>query len=938
MQPITNEQDFETSFEFAEQARNSGDLLNAIKTYQKLLFYRLKAINQDSTDTFSNYDAIITERLGDLAWLFGLHKITERLFTGLQGLSVQSDNQYLKLYLSLKLAILWMDAGDLEKARNHLEVDFGNLENFPLQEFEEWEKTYSWPFLDSDQRGIIKTRLYYVVGGIYLRLGRYTESILYFNRAKKISKQHRNKMITSLSVPSTLGICQAHLEKGGLQVAGEALKEAAHGLDKKITSGNYIRWLELDAKTNMLIGNFGKSKKIFEEILILCSKHNLVNGQINALCNLSSINIYLNQISIAEVLLHKAYSLTLNTKDKVLQAKIKSLQELAILRSSSPISGASVLPSFFQSITKRNNFHNSTILDNIIEPIQTDYFLQFFDNKTIIFQRLLGDFEFSIAARYLKEITEEFKETDSQLIKNRLIFFKCLLAYYQKEVKNIEELQAVQNYYKEQGMIPELWDLQRLIGWLNKDNPVIYKSIQQENYLLLQKMTSSLSIEEQAIYLLNKWTSEEENLATKITTLETLKNQRGIFKKITSNINVFLNLNKLLNELEAYKSAIVSKVIKSENDIVTMDKIQWLKRIFYQPYNRLEIHYLILPDRALVIYSGFLILDYEILTINRLDLRAKVSTIHDKIATLKNSRGIVSRPTAKILGDLSKELTEVMAEMAKMLNLTTYFKNIPSRIKKIVFIPDDALHGLPFTLLPFKNKYLIENFAISLNYKSSPIKFIKPVKRNLNNALLIGLTYRKSNLSFLPGVKGEINALKRILENQDFLITNLDDETTKKSTILSSLHNKKLLHIAGHGTFNSENPNLSGLILPNDEYYTLSDIWQDPNLSKLEHVTLSSCWAADNFILPNKWILSLPETFLRAGVGSVLGCYWEVSDRVAEKMMSNFYQNLFKYPRDVALQKTIHLAIDNKLDVENIDTSNPIYWSGFTLFGQSDFF
>jgi CHAT domain-containing protein len=52
--------------------------------------------------------------------------------------------------------------------------------------------------------------------------------------------------------------------------------------------------------------------------------------------------------------------------------------------------------------------------------------------------------------------------------------------------------------------------------------------------------------------------------------------------------------------------------------------------------------------------------------------------------------------------------------------------------------------------------------------------------------------------------------------------------------------------------------------------------------------------------------------------------------------MTNFYDYLEKYPRDKALQLTQQDCLKGRLrgKLSSRNLSNPLYWSGFTLYGD----
>jgi CHAT domain-containing protein len=101
------------------------------------------------------------------------------------------------------------------------------------------------------------------------------------------------------------------------------------------------------------------------------------------------------------------------------------------------------------------------------------------------------------------------------------------------------------------------------------------------------------------------------------------------------------------------------------------------------------------------------------------------------------------------------------------------------------------------------------------------------------------------------------------------------------------------------------------------------------HLKQLRHATLISCWGADNFILPGRWILSLPQVLWRAGAGTILASLWEVEEDVAERFVKLFYENLRAHSPDVALSRSqagMRNSGGKYRDVRQ--------WAGFQIYGD----
>jgi CHAT domain-containing protein len=158
-----------------------------------------------------------------------------------------------------------------------------------------------------------------------------------------------------------------------------------------------------------------------------------------------------------------------------------------------------------------------------------------------------------------------------------------------------------------------------------------------------------------------------------------------------------------------------------------------------------------------------------------------------------------------------------------------------------------------------------------------------------------------------------------------------------KAAVLAALPRAAVAHLACHGLFKSDQPAESGVVLRPTRVPDVLSVKElsGLDLTGLRHVTLSACWSADHFILPGRWVISLPETFARAGASSVLGCLWVVDDRVGTAFMAQFYRRLDGLPRAEALRRTQLACLRGELQVADApDTTTPVFWAGYQLYGR----
>jgi CHAT domain-containing protein len=190
----------------------------------------------------------------------------------------------------------------------------------------------------------------------------------------------------------------------------------------------------------------------------------------------------------------------------------------------------------------------------------------------------------------------------------------------------------------------------------------------------------------------------------------------------------------------------------------------------------------------------------------------------------------------------------------------------------------------------------------------------------------------------LPGVVPELDGVARWLTARRILYRRVEDDKADRAAVLDGLGRCALAHLACHGVFEVDRPDASGLILlpgpDRTEVLSIRDI-ACTDLSHLRQVTLSACWSADNFVIPGRRVVSLPETFCGAGARSVLGSLWPVDDAIAVALTGRFYEYLDAHPRDEALRRAQLDCLRGRL-LDNADAyvTHPVAWAGFTLSGD----
>ena len=237
--------------------------------------------------------------------------------------------------------------------------------------------------------------------------------------------------------------------------------------------------------------------------------------------------------------------------------------------------------------------------------------------------------------------------------------------------------------------------------------------------------------------------------------------------------------------------------------------------------------------------------------------------------------------------------------------------------KKLIFIPFDLLHNVPFHALFDGETYLLERHEISYAPSARLLTlFAAEHHQPLDTALIFG-----ASDEYTPKINEEINSIRALYPNASCFTGN---EATAQSLTRHVL-GKDIVHIASHAVFRHDNPMFSAFRLA-DAWLNFYDVCALDLRSSL--VTLSGCSTGANQIHAGDELLGLIRGFLSAGAGSLVVSLWEVSDPVTAKLMAAFYKRLQSgLPPQTALRAA-------ELEIR-LEYAHPYYWAPFVFIGRA---
>jgi len=197
-----------------------------------------------------------------------------------------------------------------------------------------------------------------------------------------------------------------------------------------------------------------------------------------------------------------------------------------------------------------------------------------------------------------------------------------------------------------------------------------------------------------------------------------------------------------------------------------------------------------------------------------------------------------------------------------------------------------------------------------------------------------GLTRGAINLSGLPSTRREAEAIRRVAPADGMFALGFDANRAK--VISPDLRQYRIVHFATHGILDSQNPELSAIVLslvdqqgqPQDGFLRLHDIY---NLNlPVELVVLSACDSALGREIKGEGLVGLTRGFMYAGAARVAASLWKVDDEATAELMAQFYGRML----NDRMSPTAALREAQVAIWRQPRWSAPYYWAAFVMQGE----
>jgi CHAT domain-containing protein len=282
-------------------------------------------------------------------------------------------------------------------------------------------------------------------------------------------------------------------------------------------------------------------------------------------------------------------------------------------------------------------------------------------------------------------------------------------------------------------------------------------------------------------------------------------------------------------------------------------------------------------------------------------------------------------------------------------------RGLPPGIRRLVIVPDDVLHQLPFAALrptagdkPLIDRYqltMVPSATLWLHWKASRPPAAPAPLLAMADPILPGRAERTSGrepakraaifagglrLDALPEARWEGRAAVRHLGGESVLRVGGDASEGFLKT--ADLRRFGVLHFATHAVLDDQSPERSGVLLTpapasEDGLLQIREIVLLPLAGRV--VILSSCRSASGTVLRGEGVMGIARAFFQAGAHTVVASLWPLRDDDGAALFDRFYLHLGE---GRSVTDALHAA-----QRDRIAAGAPAYaWAGLMVLGDGD--
>ena len=244
--------------------------------------------------------------------------------------------------------------------------------------------------------------------------------------------------------------------------------------------------------------------------------------------------------------------------------------------------------------------------------------------------------------------------------------------------------------------------------------------------------------------------------------------------------------------------------------------------------------------------------------------------------------------------------------------------------RPLLVVPYGPLHDLPFHAFRLDGAPLVERHDTSYGLSAWQLARARararvPAEESLDSGVIWAAGTGQESL---PHVERELGRIEALYGSS---FRRLPPDALCARLRAGDIRGR-MLHIAGHGRFESSHPRFSAICL--GQTSLLAHDLSDMDLH-LDLVTLSGCETGRKLRIGGDELLGLPRALIGAGARAVLASHWPVDDADAASFMADVYGEL-------AAGRSARGAVAQAQRALRQRSAQPLSWAAFSLLGDPD--
>jgi CHAT domain-containing protein len=288
-------------------------------------------------------------------------------------------------------------------------------------------------------------------------------------------------------------------------------------------------------------------------------------------------------------------------------------------------------------------------------------------------------------------------------------------------------------------------------------------------------------------------------------------------------------------------------------------------------------------------------------------------------------RRAIDLATSIVVDERLAKIDEDAALLSQLLLGALAGNPVPSHL---LIVTAEPFNGLPWPLLhwPGSAAPLVETTSVSLAAPGAG------TLHSNNNAIgfhvIPGASPDESALPALAATGGELSIIVDERRQHGWRVAAADDAT--RASVLAALADPGgWIHIAAHGTSNTEYLGRSGVWLGAAHLNEMPDLlsWMDivEHGIRADVVVLNACALGSSPATSLSASTGFAETTLRAGAHDVVAALWPINDTAASLWASSFYAHLPAQPATADIADAVRAAMLRLRDTRAF--RHPRYWA-----------